>query len=131
MLWKSYIGEPIVYLVDICLTDQEILWTMSPLICFEIVEWHRPERVQKLHLVDRRGCHKYDWETYHAPYVALWATRVERIVTSPLMAGIMGFYDPYIEWYRCIPRRLITPPLHRDQMRYYISTATFHLLVSL
>ena len=120
---------------------------MSPFICFETVEWHRPERVlrqfglhqgiplscsleQELHLVDRQGHHKYNWETYHAPYVALWATRVERIVTSPLLAGIMDCYDPYMEWYRHITRRLITPPLHRDQMRYHNTVATSHLLVS-
>ena len=88
---------------------------MSLLISFETAEWHRPERVlrqfdlyqgiplccslkQELHLVDRQGRHKYDWETYHAPYVVLLATHVERIVTSPLMAGIMDFYDPYMEW---------------------------------
>ena len=56
----------------------------------------------KLHLVDKRGCHKYDWETYHALYVALLATRVERIVTSLLMAGIMDFHDPYMECYQHI-----------------------------
>ena len=92
---------------------------MSPLIYFETVEWHCLERVfrqfdlhqgipsscsleQELHLVNRRGHHKYDWETYHTPYVTLWATRVERIVTSPFMAGIMDFHDPYMEWYRHI-----------------------------
>ena len=96
---------------------------MSPLICFKTVEWYQLERVlrqfrlhkgippscsieQELHSVDRRGRPKYDWETYHAHYVALWATRVERIVTSPFMAGIMDFHDPYIEWYRYIRRNL-------------------------
>ena len=92
---------------------------MSPLICFESAKRHCPARVlcqfglhqgippsrlleQELHLVDRRGHYKYNWETYHAPYVASWATRVERIVTSPLMASIMDFHDPYMEWYRRI-----------------------------
>ena len=114
MLWEPYIGESVAHLPDICHVDQKIWRTISPLICFETVEWHRPERVlcqlnlhqgipsscsldQELHLVDRRGHYKYDWETYHAPYVALWATRVERFVTSPLMAGIMDFHDPYME----------------------------------
>ena len=89
---------------------------MSPLIFFEPIEWHRPELVlrqcdlhqgipfscsleQELHLVNRRGRHKYNWETYHAQYVTLWATREERIVTSPPMVGIMDFHDPYMEWY--------------------------------
>ena len=50
---------------------------MSPLICFDIIEWHRPERVlrqfrmqqgiplfclidMELHLVDKRERHQYD-----------------------------------------------------------------------
>ena len=91
MLWEPNIRESVARLPDICLANQEIWRTMSPLICFETVEWHHPERVlrqfglhqgiplscsleQELHLVDRRGCHKYDWETYHTPYVVLWAT---------------------------------------------------------
>ena len=65
-------GELLDQLPYICLADQEIWRTMSPLICFEIVEWHRPERVlrqfgmqqeipracsyeQQLHAVDARG----------------------------------------------------------------------------
>ena len=147
MLWEPYIEESVAHLPNICLVDQEIWRTMSPLTCFETVEWHRPERVlcqfglhqgipspssleQKLHLVDRRGRHKYNWETYHALYVALWATRVEKIVTSPLIVGIMDFHDPYMECYRHITQRLITPPLHRDQMRYHNTTAASHLLVN-
>ena len=64
---------------------------MSPLICFDIIEWHRLERVlrqfrmqqrihppclidMELHLVDRRGQHQYDWMTFHAQYISLWAT---------------------------------------------------------
>ena len=45
MLWEPYIGESVAHLPDICLVDQEIWWTMSLLICFETVEWHRLERV--------------------------------------------------------------------------------------
>ena len=147
MLWGPYIGESVAHLLDICLTNQEIWQTMSPLICFETIKLHRLERVlrqfslhqgiphscsleQELHFVDRQGHYKYDYETYHAQQVTLWATRVKRIVTSPPLAGIMDFHDPYMEWYRCITRRLITPPLHRDQMRYHNTAAISHLLVS-
>ncbi|RVW50294.1 Serine/threonine-protein phosphatase 7 long form-like [Vitis vinifera] len=116
------------------------LATMSPLICFDIVEWHRPERVLRqfglqqgippscsieldLHSVDRRGRHKYDWGAFHAQYITLWGSREERIATAPPMVGVMQFHDPYMEWYRRITRRLITPPLHRDQMRYHSTAA--------
>ena len=89
---------------------------MSPLICFDIIEWHRPERVlrqfriqqripppclivMEIHLVDRRGRHQYDWVTFHAQYIFLWATRFERITIAPLVITTMAFYDPYMQWY--------------------------------
>ena len=48
---------------------------------------------------------------------------------APPMVGAMQFPDPYMEWYRRITQRLITPPLHRDQMRYHSTTAATQLLV--
>ena len=44
-----------------------------------------------------------------------------RIITTPPMVGIMDFHDPYIQWYRRITRRFMTPPLHRDDMRFHAS----------
>ena len=120
---------------------------MSPLICFETVEWHRPERVlhqfglhqeippdcsyeQQLHKVDARGQHQRDWATYHALYIVLWDTRAARIITSPLMVGLMDFHDLYMQWYRRITRRFMTPTLHRDAMRFHATTGNTHVLVS-
>ena len=120
---------------------------MSPLICFEIVEWHRPERVlrqfglpqeippscsyeQQLHKVDARGRHHRDWAMYHAIYIALWDTRVGRIITTPPMVGIMDFHDPYMQWYRRITQHFMTPPLHRDDMRFHTTADTTQVLVS-
>ena len=48
---------------------------------------------------------------------------------TPPIVGAMQFHDPYMEWYQRITRRLITPPLHRDQMRYHSTTTTTQLLV--
>ena len=107
-------GDLVAHLVAISLVDQEIWRTMSPLIFFDIVEWHRPERVlrqfglqqgippscsieQDLHSVDRRGRHKYDWGAFHAQYITLWASRAERIAMAPPMVGAMQFHDPYME----------------------------------
>ena len=140
-------GELLDQLPYICLVNQEIWLTMSPLICFEIVEWHRPERVlrqfgmhqeippacsyeQQLYTVDARGRHQCNWATYHAPYIALWDTRADRIITSPPMVGLMDFQDPYMQCYRRITRRFMTPPLHKDDMRFHTTANSTHLLVS-
>ncbi|RVW84511.1 Serine/threonine-protein phosphatase 7 long form-like [Vitis vinifera] len=126
VLWEPYMGDLVTHLPAISLADQEIWRTMSPLICFDIVQWHRPERVLRqfglqqgippscsieldLHSVDRRGRHKYDWGAFYAQYITLWGSRKERIATAPPMVGVMQFHDPYMEWYRRITRRLITP----------------------
>nr|CAN82232.1 hypothetical protein VITISV_005122 [Vitis vinifera] len=45
VLWEPYMGDLVVHLPAISLVDQEIWRTMSPLICFDIVEWHRPKRL--------------------------------------------------------------------------------------
>ena len=68
--------------------------------------------------------------TYHAQYVALWDTQANRIVSAPPMAGIMDFHDPYMQWYCCITRHFMTPPLHKDDMRNQIIACTTQILVS-
>ena len=134
-------------LPDICLADQETWRTMSPLICFDTVEWHRPERVlrqfglhqaippdcsydQHLHRVDARGRHQRDWATYHAPYIALWETRSTRVIHSPPFVGMMDFQNPYMQWYRRITRRFLTPRLHRDDMRFHTTAGSMNVMVS-
>ena len=67
---------------------------------------------------------------YHASYVTLWDTRVGRIIIAPPMVGIMDFHDPYMQWYRHITQCFITPPLHRDDMRYHTIADTTYILVS-
>ena len=45
VLWQPYIDDILALRPDICLVDQDIWQTMSPLIFFYIVEWHCPKRV--------------------------------------------------------------------------------------
>ena len=51
-------------------------------------------------------------------------------ITTPPMVGIMDFHDPYMQWYRRITRRFMTPPLHRDDMRFHTTVGTTQVLVS-
>ena len=66
----------------------------------------------------------------HAPYIALRDKCMGKIITAPLMVGIMDFHDPYMQWYRRITQSFMTPPLHRDDMRFYTITGTTQVLVS-
>ncbi|RVW13522.1 Serine/threonine-protein phosphatase 7 long form-like [Vitis vinifera] len=87
VLWEPYTADLTAHLPTICQADEEIWRIMSPLICFDIIKWHRPDS--------------------------------ERIATAPLAITTMDFYDPYMQWYRRITRRLIAPVLHRDHMRFH------------
>ncbi|KAL7227447.1 hypothetical protein ACSBR1_022323 [Camellia fascicularis] len=68
-----------------------------PLICFNVVEWHLPDRVLqkfgrvqfvpdrcdtewRLHATDRRGRASTDWSLYHMRYIQLWDARHDSIV---------------------------------------------------
>ena len=46
------------------------------------------------------------------------------------MLGFMDFHDPYMQWYRRITRRSMTPRLHRDDMRFHTTADSMDLLVS-
>lgn len=45
MIWQTYTPERLALLPDICLKDQDVWQTIAPLICFDVIEWHRPDRV--------------------------------------------------------------------------------------
>ena len=52
------------------------------------------------------------------------------IITAPPMVGIMDFHDPYMQWYHRITRRFMTPPLHRDDIRFHTTAGITQALVS-
>ena len=119
---------------------------MSPLICFGIIEWHRPERVLRqfrlhqeiIHLA-LLGNNYIEWM-----HVDDFKEIGRRIMLHTLPYGIReragsslhpyggyyGFHDPYMQWYHHITRRFMTPPLHRDDMRYHTIADTTQVLVS-
>ncbi|RVW88638.1 Serine/threonine-protein phosphatase 7 long form-like [Vitis vinifera] len=105
VLWEPYTTDLIAHLPAICQADEEIWRTM-------------------------RGRHQYNWVTFHAQYISLCATRSERITTAPLAITTMSFYDPYMQWYRRITRRLIAPVLHRDHMRFHSIASATELLIT-
>lgn len=146
MIWQPYTPERLALLPDVCVKDQHLWRTMAPLICFDSVEWHHPDRVLrqfglhqgipkpcdtevKLHSIDRRGRHHYDWRSYHGRYIQLWEACEESIAVGEVEEHPMHYHDPYMEWYRKVTRRLITPLTQRPHMRFQPSSGTTHLLV--
>lgn len=126
------------------------LWrAVSPLIYFEVVEWHRPDRVLRqfalrqqipqecdtsaaLHRYDRRGRSvSTDWTVRHAAFVAMWDQRWLNIVQGEPHREPMRPDDPYMVWYRGITRRFITDPGYRDPIRFTPSTPLVHEMARL
>ncbi|XP_074270412.1 uncharacterized protein LOC141594119 [Silene latifolia] len=90
---------------------------MAPMICFDIVEWHFPNRVArqfgwkqiiplnsdtepKLHKVDKRGASSRNWMEKHQPYISNWVRRGDFRFRGEEDDIEMNYYDPYMVWYR-------------------------------
>ncbi|KAJ0030831.1 hypothetical protein Pint_14549 [Pistacia integerrima] len=114
MIWQPYTSELLVSPTDVCVRDQHVWRTIAPLICFDIVEWHCPDRVLrqfglkqgipvqcdtevKIHAIDRRGRHHCNWKAYHQQYIKLWASREKSIVTAEPEESTMDYHDSYMK----------------------------------
>lgn len=108
---------------------------MSPLICFDVVEFYHPDRVLRqfgqqqpipeacdtipdIHLTDRRGRQNYDWAHHHKQFVDMWVDRCARVICTPPIEFPIDENDPYIQWYKRITRLLIGNPASRPNTGY-------------
>lgn len=134
-IWDPYPSEVLASLPAYCLSGQQIWQTVSPLICFDVVEFHHPDRVLRqfgqqqnipaicdtipdIHLTDRRGRQNYDWAHHHRQFVDMWAERCARVICAPPIDGPMDQSDPYMMWYRRVTRLLIGNPATRPNTGY-------------
>ncbi|KAK9124220.1 hypothetical protein Sjap_013822 [Stephania japonica] len=63
---------------------------------------------KELHKIDLRGKTDKDWSAEHSDYVSMWTERASNIANDELLEEPMGFYDPYMVWYRRITRRFMS-----------------------
>ncbi|XP_073102489.1 uncharacterized protein [Elaeis guineensis] len=107
-----------------CTVGHDIWTARVPLICFDVVEWHLPDRVlrqfgqtqgipeqfdtsQGLHRIDRRGRARIDWRIRHAQYIDIWDARRDHIVHGdPILRG-RSYTDDYMAWFFSITVRVI------------------------
>lgn len=146
MIWQPYDDDLLAALPEECMVDADLWQSHSPLICFNIVEWHIPGRVMRqfglmqtvpdnfdtndhLHAVSRRGKVDKDWAKEMAEYVELWDGRRNRIVQGVAVVG-NGLDQSYMNWYSRITRLFITPPqLGRPSNMYQPNSFSFHVMV--
>src|ERR1044072_4685163 len=105
-----------------CLQDEPLWRGVVPLICYNILEWHQPDRVllqfglsqpipkkpaqdARLHDISLRGKVDRDWSDEMMLYVQQWAHRLALVVPETAPAGPRGPSDRYMLWYKRITRR--------------------------
>uniref|UniRef100_A0A2N9GV37 Aminotransferase-like plant mobile domain-containing protein n=1 Tax=Fagus sylvatica TaxID=28930 RepID=A0A2N9GV37_FAGSY len=125
VIWQPYTDDVLSSLPEYCRIGQEVWRSVTPLICFQIVEWHLPNRAlrqfgmqqdipqpvntdEKLHDCDLRGKVHENWRQRWRNYITIWDHRREHVVTRDQMVGLMAYHDPYMDWYRRITRRFIS-----------------------
>ncbi|KAH9616569.1 hypothetical protein KSS87_002203 [Heliosperma pusillum] len=125
-VWQPYPQAIFSFLPEACYNDSGEWCVVSPMICFDIVEWHLPNRVArqfgwkqnipepadtepKLHKMDKRGAHSRNWAEYHSAYLAMWFRRYQFRFLGVEDNSDMGYNDPYMVWYRDRTRRFISP----------------------
>ncbi|CAH9081713.1 unnamed protein product [Cuscuta epithymum] len=124
--------------------EQTHIWRARvPLICFDIVELHLPDRVMRqfgfeqviprpidtyveLHKLDRRGKHTEDWALRHVRYVTMWDRRAELAVagTPTYVPSVSG---DYMGWYYSITRLFVSPSFRLPTHHYQPSSLALHL----
>uniref|UniRef100_A0A2N9GC63 Aminotransferase-like plant mobile domain-containing protein n=1 Tax=Fagus sylvatica TaxID=28930 RepID=A0A2N9GC63_FAGSY len=125
VIWEPYTDDVLSSLPEYCRIGQEVWRSVTPLICFQIVEWHLPNRAlcqfgmqqdipqpantdEKLHDCDLRGKVHENWRERWRHYISIWDHRREHVVTRDKMVGLMAYHDPYMDWYRRITQRFIS-----------------------
>ena len=118
MDYTPYSDDFISALLPFCWAGRQIWTARVPLICFQLVEWHYPDRVVRqfhgyqripphvqydrtLHEYDLRGRTISDWTAAHAAHIAMWTERRSHLVRIGRHYGVA---PEYIIWYKQVSR---------------------------
>ncbi|KAK7300799.1 hypothetical protein RJT34_11650 [Clitoria ternatea] len=124
-VWEPYPKYVLATLPEICLRGHESWRAVVPLICFQIVEWHQPDRAMRqfgmeqhipsapsqpenIHGITLRGKVEENWSTIFDPLIELWNNRLQYVCTRNLQIVPMSANHDYMKWYRKHTRRWIT-----------------------
>jgi mobile domain-containing protein len=138
MVWQPYTTAKLDALPDICIAGQGIWRSRCPLICFDVVEFHLPDRVMRqfgmeqripqacdtgvdLHKIDRRTEDK-NFLHRHRSHVDAWRDRASSLVQGDNYTG--QTLGDYMMWYRRITRLRITNPTSAQSASHHHPTAT-------
>lgn len=144
MIWQPYHDAVLQLLPEVCRSDRHLWRTRAPLICFDVVELHLPDRVLRqfgllqlipagvdtndaLHKKDRRA--KSNWMSVHSTHLQEWSRREALVVQGAPSEGPSPSLHEYMAWYRRITRRLISRPSGQRPPSHYQPASTDFILV--
>ena len=105
-------------LSPICLVGSVAWCAAVPLICFQVIEWHQPDKVLRqfgmqqpiprchsqpfnIHSITLKGKHDENWGQLLGPMINQWNNRVDfRVDGYPRQKGLLSFKSDYMVWYR-------------------------------
>ncbi|XP_038694953.1 serine/threonine-protein phosphatase 7 long form homolog [Tripterygium wilfordii] len=122
--WMPYTTARLMDAPVVCIGGSRVWRAVVPLICFEMIELHCPDRVmrqfgitqhvphpvdtnEKLHDLNRRGRGDVDWSIQNATWIAQWDDRLSQIAQERFPRTSI---DEYMHWYFSITRRVIGAP---------------------
>ncbi|KAH1253721.1 Serine/threonine-protein phosphatase 7 long form [Glycine max] len=126
-LWEPFTTTVMSMLPPICLVGSMAWFTVVPLICFHVVEWHHPDRVLRqfgmqqpipespsqpwnVHGLTLKGKQDENWFQLLAPFISQWNNRAEfRVDIYARQEGLLSFNSDYMVWCRRKTKMFIDP----------------------
>ncbi|XP_028212745.1 serine/threonine-protein phosphatase 7 long form homolog [Glycine soja] len=126
-VWEPYTTNVMSLLPPICLVGDVTWCAVVPLICFQVIEWHQPDRVLRqfgmqqliplcpsqpsnIHDISLKGKHDENWEQLLGPIISQWNNRVDfRVDGYPRQEGPLSFNSDYMVWYRRKTKMFVDP----------------------
>ncbi|KAH1264897.1 Serine/threonine-protein phosphatase 7 long form [Glycine max] len=146
-VWVPYFGHVEMNLSQVCFIGY-VLWTcIVPLICFQRVEWHQPDRVMRqfgmqqpipgpvkqpsnIHDLILKEKERKNWMRLMQPSLNEWNSRYERRVEkTPPQTGTLSMNSEYMRWYRRKTKVYVDPKHARRGLLGEI-VETMHFMVS-
>ncbi|KAH1257463.1 Serine/threonine-protein phosphatase 7 long form [Glycine max] len=126
-VWEPYTTTVISWLSPICVVRSDARCAVVRLICFQVIEWHQPDRVLRqfgmqqpipespsqplnIHGITLKGKHDENWVQLFAPMIDQWNNcHAIRVDAYPRQEDLLIFNSDYMVWYRRKIKMFVDP----------------------
>ncbi|KAH1264630.1 Serine/threonine-protein phosphatase 7 long form [Glycine max] len=126
-VWEPYTATVISLLPPICVVRSVAWCAVVPLVCFQVIEWHQPDRVLRqfgmqqpipespaqplnIHGITLKGKYDENWGQLFVPMIDQLNNRhAFRVDAYPRQEGLLSFNSNYMVWYRRKTKMFVDP----------------------